>query len=45
MQTVCVYCGSNAGAKPIYTERAIALGTRTGEGRPDAWSTAAATSA
>jgi uncharacterized protein (TIGR00730 family) len=23
-----VYCGSNAGAKPIYTERAMALGTR-----------------
>jgi uncharacterized protein (TIGR00730 family) len=28
MRSVCVYCGSNAGAKPIYTERAIALGTR-----------------
>ncbi|MGO4220480.1 TIGR00730 family Rossman fold protein [Lysobacter sp. TAF61] len=27
MKNVCVYCGSNAGAKPIYTERAIALGT------------------
>ena len=30
MKNVCVYCGSNAGAQPIYTERAIALGTRTG---------------
>lgn len=28
MKTLCVYCGSNAGSKPIYTERAIALGTR-----------------
>ena len=28
MQAVCVYCGSNAGNKPAYTERAIALGTR-----------------
>jgi uncharacterized protein (TIGR00730 family) len=28
MKNVCVYCGSNAGAKPIYTERAIALGTQ-----------------
>ncbi|HEY5849414.1 MAG TPA: TIGR00730 family Rossman fold protein [Lysobacter sp.] len=27
MKNVCVYCGSNAGARPIYTERAIALGT------------------
>ena len=27
MKNVCVYCGSNSGAKPIYTERAIALGT------------------
>ena len=27
MKNVCVYCGSNAGSKPIYTERAIALGT------------------
>ncbi|HEY5802327.1 MAG TPA: TIGR00730 family Rossman fold protein [Lysobacter sp.] len=27
MKNVCVYCGSNAGAKPIYTERAMALGT------------------
>ena len=28
MRSVCVYCGSNAGSKPAYTERAIALGTR-----------------
>ncbi|MCI4567146.1 TIGR00730 family Rossman fold protein [Lysobacter sp. CFH 32150] len=28
MQAVCVYCGSNAGSKPAYAERAIALGTR-----------------
>lgn len=28
MKSVCVYCGSNSGSKPIYTERAIALGTR-----------------
>jgi uncharacterized protein (TIGR00730 family) len=28
MRSVCVYCGSNAGAKPVYTERAIALGNR-----------------
>ncbi|MBT2748027.1 MULTISPECIES: TIGR00730 family Rossman fold protein [unclassified Lysobacter] len=28
MKTLCVYCGSNSGAKPIYTERAIALGSR-----------------
>lgn len=28
MRSVCVYCGSNSGSKPIYTERAIALGTR-----------------
>jgi len=28
MRSVCVYCGSNAGNKPVYTERAIALGTR-----------------
>jgi uncharacterized protein (TIGR00730 family) len=28
MKTLCVYCGSNAGSQPIYTERAIALGTR-----------------
>ena len=28
MRSICVYCGSNAGSKPAYTERAIALGTR-----------------
>jgi len=28
MRSVCVYCGSNAGNKPLYTERAIALGNR-----------------
>lgn len=26
MKSICVYCGSNAGSKPVYTERAIALG-------------------
>jgi hypothetical protein len=28
MKSICVYCGSNAGSKPAYTERAIALGER-----------------
>lgn len=28
MKTICVYCGSNSGRKPIYVEQAIALGTR-----------------
>ena len=28
MRAVCVYCGSNAGSKPAYAERAIALGAR-----------------
>ena len=28
MRSICVYCGSNAGNKPAYTERAIALGNR-----------------
>jgi len=28
MRTLCVYCGSNAGASPAYAESAIALGTR-----------------
>ena len=28
MKSVCVYCGSNTGARPLYAERAIALGTR-----------------
>ena len=30
MKSICVYCGSNAGSKPAYTERAIALGDRIG---------------
>lgn len=28
MRSVCVYCGSNPGLKPVYAERAMALGTR-----------------
>ncbi len=28
MRSICVYCGSNAGSKPAYTERAMALGDR-----------------
>ncbi|MGD6142971.1 TIGR00730 family Rossman fold protein, partial [Xanthomonas citri pv. citri] len=28
MKTLCVYCGSNSGSKPIYTDRAMALGYR-----------------
>jgi uncharacterized protein (TIGR00730 family) len=28
MRAVCVYCGSNTGAKPDYAERAAILGTR-----------------
>jgi hypothetical protein len=28
MKSVCVYCGSNSGARPIYAERAAALGRR-----------------
>jgi len=28
MKSVCVYCGSNAGARAIYAERAAQLGTR-----------------
>jgi len=27
LKSVCVYCGSNAGSKPIYAERAMQLGT------------------
>ncbi len=27
MKSICVYCGSNAGTKPVYAERASALGT------------------
>ena len=28
MKTICVYCGSNAGNRPLYTDRAMALGHR-----------------
>ena len=28
MKSICVYCGSNAGNKPAYTERAMVLGER-----------------
>lgn len=28
MKSLCVYCGSNSGAKPIYAERAAELGRR-----------------
>src|SRR5690606_39931736 len=28
MRSICVYCGSNAGSKPTYTERAMAIGER-----------------
>ena len=28
MRSVCVYCGSNAGSKPVYADRAMALGNR-----------------
>ncbi|HJR73493.1 MAG TPA: TIGR00730 family Rossman fold protein [Luteimonas sp.] len=28
MKSICVYCGSNSGNKPVYAERAMALGTR-----------------
>ena len=28
MKSLCVYCGSNSGSQPIYTERAMALGQR-----------------
>jgi uncharacterized protein (TIGR00730 family) len=31
MKSICVYCGSNAGNKPAYAERATALGTRIAE--------------
>jgi uncharacterized protein (TIGR00730 family) len=33
MRAICVYCGSNAGNKPAYAERAIALGTRLAQER------------
>ena len=28
MRSICVYCGSNSGASPVYAERAAALGER-----------------
>ncbi|MDH7451640.1 TIGR00730 family Rossman fold protein [Luteimonas composti] len=28
MRSICVYCGSNSGGKPVYTERAMRLGER-----------------
>ena len=28
MRSICVYCGSNPGSRPAYTERAAALGAR-----------------
>jgi uncharacterized protein (TIGR00730 family) len=28
MKSICVYCGSNSGGKPVYAERAKALGKR-----------------
>lgn len=28
MKTLCVYCGSNAGSRPAYAQRAMALGDR-----------------
>lgn len=28
MKSICVYCGSNTGSKPLYAERAAALGDR-----------------
>ncbi|MBP6749519.1 MAG: TIGR00730 family Rossman fold protein [Xanthomonadaceae bacterium] len=28
MKSICVYCGSNSGGKPVYTERARELGAR-----------------
>ncbi len=33
MKSVCVYCGSNAGARPAYAERAMALGNRLAKDR------------
>src|SRR5690606_36504501 len=31
MRSICVYCGSSAGSKPAYAERAIALGERVAQ--------------
>ncbi len=28
MRSICVYCGSNSGSKPVYSERAMRLGER-----------------
>jgi len=28
MRSICVYCGSNAGSRPVYAERAMVLGDR-----------------
>lgn len=28
LRSICVYCGSNTGARPAYAERAMALGDR-----------------
>jgi len=28
MRSICVYCGSNSGSKPVYSEHAAALGAR-----------------
>ncbi|MEO6263433.1 MAG: TIGR00730 family Rossman fold protein [Luteimonas sp.] len=33
MKSVCVYCGSNPGSKPVYAERASMLGTRLAKER------------
>ena len=33
MRSVCVYCGSNAGSRPVYAERAQALGARLAQER------------
>ena len=33
MKSVCVYCGSNAGARPAYAQRAAALGERLARDR------------
>ena len=44
MKSICVYCGSNAGSKPAYTERAIARATAL-PATACAWCMAAATSA
>ncbi|MEG3191453.1 TIGR00730 family Rossman fold protein [Lysobacter sp. D1-1-M9] len=33
MKSICVYCGSNPGSRPVYAERAVALGRRLAEQR------------